>query len=471
MTRKQFINQLSYHLTQLSAEERREIISFYEDRFNNAVYEGKTDEHIIAELETPEQIARNVLFEYGIEKRVQERRVEPASIIGLVFFDLFISSWLIPVLVTVSGAITMSWFSYFTVFGSFFKYGFGTGLATFLITTAVFAVYLVFIVYFVALSVKLVLSIFTWHVRVFTGDRHAPLAVQLDSFSLFEQLAKVKLTHKVFGIIAIAGIVIAAGGTSIWRATAKPVEATEGILEVYEYDVTSLDNYTLDVSLSNAAVDVEIGTTDQVVIRHQNNSEAEVVYTELSNGLQIVDMSKNNLWDNVTGIDFFIQFMNRDFDFTPDTMTILIPEDMTFTKLEIATANGMIEVEGMEATVLDIETVNGTITITETTADTINSLTTNGETELMDVFAKQVFIEGVNGEINIEDLNTPDNDGDKLVVTLVNGEITITDAYVKDVTVDNVNGNIDYHNSDHSYVADRIDLETVNGSESSNVAH
>ena len=40
MNRKQFITALSRQLSQLSTEERNEIISFYEDRFNNAIYEG-----------------------------------------------------------------------------------------------------------------------------------------------------------------------------------------------------------------------------------------------------------------------------------------------------------------------------------------------------------------------------------------------------------------------------------------------
>ena len=37
MNRKQFITSLSRQLSQLSLLERKEIISFYEDRFNNAI--------------------------------------------------------------------------------------------------------------------------------------------------------------------------------------------------------------------------------------------------------------------------------------------------------------------------------------------------------------------------------------------------------------------------------------------------
>ncbi len=471
MTKREFLNQLSYHLTQLNNEERKEIMSFYEDRFNNAIYEGKTEEDVIAELETPEQIAKNVLLEYGIEKRVKDKRVDPASVMGLIFFDLFVSSWLIPVLFTISGSLVISWFSYFTVFGTFFKYGFGTGLATFIITTGGFALFLVFIIYFIALSVKLILSIFSWHVRVFSGDHSAPLALKVDTFNAFDYLRQIKITHAVLGTIALAGLVVSVGGGAIWRATSKPVEQIEGVLEVYEFDVADLDNYTLEVDLMNAAVDIEYGTTDQIVIRHQNNSEADVVYTELTNGLKVVDHSQYNFWENVTGLDFFIQFMNKELAYEADTMVIYIPEGMTFAELSILTVNGALDIEGMNATIIDLETANGIIDLTEVTADSIKVTSVNGEIHLDDVFGSSVYIEGVNGEIAITDVNTATNDGEKLDITLVNGEIIITDAYFRVVNVDNVNGDIDYRNSDHNYVADSINLNTVNGSESSNVAH
>ncbi len=472
MTKRQFLNQLSYHLTQLNNEERKEIMSFYEDRFNNAVYEGKTEEDIIAELETPEQIAQNVLTEYGIEKRVKEKRVEPASVIGLIFFDLFVSSWLIPVLSAVSGSLVISWFSYFTVFGTFFRYGFGTGLASFIIATGGYALFLVFIIYFVTMSIKLVLSIFTWHVRVFSGDHNAPLALKIDAFNIFDYLKQIKITHAVLGIVALAGLVISIGGGAIWRATAKPAEQVEGVLEVYEYDVDSLDNYTLETYLANAAITVEYGETDQLVIRHQNNSDADVEYTELTNGLEIKDVTQYNAWNNLNGFDFFVQFLSKDLDFTTsDTMTILVPVGMNFADLSITTTNGTLDISGMDAAIFDAATVNGTVTITESIADSLKVTSTNGEISITDVFASNVFIEGVNGEIKITDLNDGTNDGESLTIDLVNGEVNIDDAYFKEVSVDNVNGDVNYYNTDLTYIADTVSLDTVNGDENSNVPH
>jgi len=471
MSRKQFISKLSYHLSALNIEERREIISFYEDRFNNAVYEGKTDEDIISELETPEEIARNVLSEYGIQKRVKEQRVEPTSILGILFFDLFITSWLLPVLVTVTGALTMSWFSYFATFSVFFNFGFGTALAAFILSTAVFAVYLVFILYLIAVVIKLVLFLFTWHVRVFTGNKNINLIDRLESFNLFDELKKIKITHKLLGIIALTGVVVAVASVGIWRTVAKPTELINGTIETHEFEVSDLENYSLSTLLSNAAVDVEYGTSDKVVVTFNNYDEAEITYTELTNGLDIEDKTRYEFWDNVSGMDFIISLLNNDLVFNPSHMTIEVPVGIEFAELEIHTDNGEIDVEGMNATILDISTANGTLSLTGVEADSIKSVTVNGEITFDDVFAGTVFIESVNGEIELNDINTASIDGARLDITLVNGEITVSDAYFKRVDIENVNGNVSYFNTDRSYIAESVQLETVNGKESSNVGY
>ena len=63
------------------------------------------------------------------------------------------------------------------------------------------------------------------------------------------------------------------------------------------------------------------------------------------------------------------------------------------------------------------------------------------------------------------------DDGTEITVELVNGSITINDAYFKKIEVATVNGNIEYLLSDHSYIADSVSLETVNGSTNHNINH
>ena len=64
--KEKFIEKLNHLLAPLDPSERKAIIDFYEERFHTGmVYEGKSESEIIDELERPEDIARNVLREYG----------------------------------------------------------------------------------------------------------------------------------------------------------------------------------------------------------------------------------------------------------------------------------------------------------------------------------------------------------------------------------------------------------------------
>lgn len=469
MNRKQFITALSRQLSQLSTEERNEIISFYEDRFNNAIYEGKEEIDIIQELESPEEIARNVLNEYGIEKRYRERKVEPTSILGILFFDLFVSSWLLPVIIAVPASLSASWFSYFFTFEVFFKYSFGIAMGAFLISTGAFMVYLVFIIYLVAAATKLVLSIFNWHVRVFTGDRYLNLIDNLNRFSIFEQLAKIKITHKVLGLIAAIGLAVTFTSTIIWRNVTPKTTEIDTVVEITEYSVSNLDNYNLTADLANSSIEIKYGSTDEVVVTFHNTDDADVEYTETTNGLIIKDKSINSWFDNTSAVDWLITLMQNDFTFTGSSMVIEVPVGISFSELDFETLNGEIVIDDVTTSVLNASSTNGEITLTEFVTNVLSVDAVNGEISIANSFANDAIIDSVNGMIIINNLNTAANDGDSMIVTLVNGEISVDNAYFLDVELNTVNGAISYFNDDATYILDSLDITTVNGQTSHNV--
>jgi uncharacterized membrane protein len=77
MNKLDFLRKLDKYLEVLDREERREILSFYEERFyTGTIYENKTEEEVIAELESPEAIARNVLAEYGASPKYVKTKAE-----------------------------------------------------------------------------------------------------------------------------------------------------------------------------------------------------------------------------------------------------------------------------------------------------------------------------------------------------------------------------------------------------------
>ncbi|CQR46094.1 hypothetical protein BN1058_00341 [Paraliobacillus sp. PM-2] len=81
MDKKSFMNELAYHLRELSSHDRNDILQDYEDQFKIAEIEGKDEQSIILELGTPRVIAQKRLADLNISHFDQENRypAEPSS--------------------------------------------------------------------------------------------------------------------------------------------------------------------------------------------------------------------------------------------------------------------------------------------------------------------------------------------------------------------------------------------------------
>lgn len=95
MTKEQFLTKLESVLNKLPLDERQDILQDFEEHFAFGKEEGKTEEEISASLGSPQQIGKELLANYHIEK------VEAAAstgnifravwaVIGLGFFNLVI---------------------------------------------------------------------------------------------------------------------------------------------------------------------------------------------------------------------------------------------------------------------------------------------------------------------------------------------------------------------------------------------
>ncbi|WP_188455138.1 HAAS signaling domain-containing protein [Virgibacillus oceani] len=95
MTKFQFLNQLNSSLKGLSSEEREDILQDFEEHFANGSVEGKSEEQIADSLGSPNQIAKELLATYHLEKvetTATTGNIIRAvwAVIGLGFFNLII---------------------------------------------------------------------------------------------------------------------------------------------------------------------------------------------------------------------------------------------------------------------------------------------------------------------------------------------------------------------------------------------
>ncbi|KHF40573.1 DUF1700 domain-containing protein [Halalkalibacter okhensis] len=95
MNKQQFLMELDRALQKMSLDERQDILNDFEEHFAVGLEEGKTEGEITCSLGSPQQIAKDMLASYHLEKA--ETTVTTGNIIravwaviGLGFFNLVI---------------------------------------------------------------------------------------------------------------------------------------------------------------------------------------------------------------------------------------------------------------------------------------------------------------------------------------------------------------------------------------------
>ncbi|NMD71475.1 DUF1700 domain-containing protein [Bacillus sp. DNRA2] len=95
MNKQQFLAKLSSGLKHLPAAERQDILQDFEEHFSIGKESGKSEEQILATLGSPQQIAKDMLATYHLEKVENTATTGNIfravwAVIGLGFFNLVI---------------------------------------------------------------------------------------------------------------------------------------------------------------------------------------------------------------------------------------------------------------------------------------------------------------------------------------------------------------------------------------------
>src|SRR5690625_6944351 len=150
MNKNQFLSELEKYLKRISWEERQDIIQDFEEHFSIGLNEGKSEEEISDALGLPQQIAKEILATYHLEKvetTATTGNIFRAvwAVIGLGFFNLVIvlgpfiglvgilfAGWVVgivfaasPLLVLANTVVFTSVFEWFDLFTFFFFSGLG----------------------------------------------------------------------------------------------------------------------------------------------------------------------------------------------------------------------------------------------------------------------------------------------------------------------------------------------------------
>jgi|GEM_PF-4637011 len=479
MDKRSFIKQLEEALRPLNADERREIISFYEDRFNTAKFEGKSEQDIIKELESPREIANNVLNEYGVtvEKATPSYTVNILSIVGILCFDVLVSTWLVTVAVVVPLSLAASWFSYFGAF-LVFKYSpFFVALTQFIGITAGYVIYLFVIVLLIELGLRIVCYVLSWHVQVFTGNKDHVLVGKLQNASLIKLIQRWNIPLKTYGIVLgsailtlIASVIILSfvnddavgiGGV----LTYDSVETYETTTDTYTYDTDSVDEIHVNFDLMTVSYSAD--SIDEIIVEHYHNYDNGFIENHSDTKLlTLTDTPLNSNW-----FESLLSVFERNNIFDGhhvQELHITVPNNFELTSLDIDVVSNPISVANFEGEQLQLSGVSSSISVIESNFGSGGINNVSGNILISDLEIEELRIDTVSSVVTIENVISSSDDS-KVHVDVVSGDVDLSEVYVRDVNISTVSGDITYYNDDTTYVLDHLHISTVSGSTSHSV--
>lgn len=499
MNKNDFLRRLDKELDVLDKEERKELLDFYEERFySGSIYEHKTEEEIISELESPEIIAKNILSEYGVSpkyvktKAERYKGIDNTNLIVLVIFDVFVTSWMIPTLFSVVFALFASQLSYLTTIPIILGNPSLDDTYFFILITALYFLLFMFSLVVLDFSIAITKKIFIWHVNVLKIKNREKLIKKLNKTSIdgFVKKRRKLNLFKKFAVIT-AFIAVFFTGSKLLFSDANYLDSLTNnpkTTEKFNVDVTSdisaLESWEIETNFDSMDIEIITVTGNEINVIHNYNQERDfkISLNEETNTVYISNKVETRI---ITSFKDLLSLIG-----IRDKITIEIPDNLILTKADISTKNGYIIVSDIVLDSLDVKTFNGSISMKDIEVqDDIMASTLNGRIYVENIIAtdysliasssngsvvvkNSVFkiydLYTDNGDINIQNLNVNNKDGLVLNAKTSNGDIKLTNVYVLTVDLKTSNGDIEYNNADN-FTLLRYTKDTDNGKITGNV--
>lgn len=500
MNKIEFLKRLDQELEVLDKEERKELLAFYEERFySGTIYENKTEADVIAELESPEVIARNILEEYGVSpkfvKSKEERysNINVGQVIWLVVFDLLVASWVLPALYSMTIGLFGSLFSYVAVIGMLIADSTSTGVMTFVFLTSVYILLFFFTLLILELTISITKKIIVYHLNVFKVKNREKATKNFHKFSIDEWFKKHKLMRTMQTMVFIVaifalvytGFYLFTGDNNIIDSYANQPQQSDVYEENLAQDILDGESWIITTNFESMDITILPVLGDKIVVTHdyQDLNQFEIDIDTSTNTITMLNDNPTTIkWFSFT--DIFTLFGEN------DSITIEVPVGLLLNDISLESFNGDIKIMDVDTRKIVVNGSNGKLSLTglEVTGD-IDLETTNGSVYLKDIIGKYDLdvsttngtitinnteflhydLTTVNGSYNLDNLNIVDQDGISLDASTTNGSIDLDEVYIESVRLETTNGDISYYNEDETFDVSSFIRETTNGEISTNI--
>jgi|LGVF01.2.fsa_nt_gb uncharacterized membrane protein len=375
MNKEKFLKNLEAKLNLLPREEIKEIIEFYNERFERAKFENKSEAQLLLELENPKEIAKNVYEQFGINnksddsvkasngstnirKQVSDFVQTPrgANITAVVTFDIFVTSWLLPTLYSLVIAFYGSMLTIISVPVLFFKYPLIEASILSLTIVATALILLVFGNLFLKLSIISTKWIIDWHKFAFTGKRKEKIKIVETSKTKKKKKKSAfkKWTTKnaiAFGFALMLIVVTAVGLLLIDSQLVNSLQGNYRYETNYTPDDLSLvltDGYDINLNMKSAKVQIEVVDGNFLNVRYEYDNYDDLTY-EINTESDVISFVQV---DTMKWIDYVFNFQLK------DIIIIQIPRNLVVDNLNVNISNGSLKISPDDATHLNINVID-----------------------------------------------------------------------------------------------------------------
>lgn len=475
MNRKTYLRRLRAELTGISESEVENLISYYNELFDDGIERGKTEEEICAGLEPPETVAENYKQENGFapssgdkgggKQRDKRRRSEesqrrsvPVWLIVLGFpawFPLLIVAFALAfvlvimlfVFIVTLGALSLG----FTVGGVYFivmSFGLFGGHVALAFTQIGWGVCLIGLGFLLALlvpvSCKAFAAVFRKLARIAKPEKEE------------RRGKKGALVFLICGAaLFVVGIAVGTCGYAGLGFDYRNLWVSEDLIERTE---------TLELTESLAFYSDNLELTVQ-----KTDGEARVVFYEAENVPKTFSSENGTVTltaSDRSGVNYLKSVWERGllssaFPEDGNKATLFLPEDFSGV-LSVNTENGSILLGGFQLGDVTLSTVNGAATVLESAFRSLSVTTKNGAISLKAIDLEgDLTAESYNGMIKVETVTA-----DTASFTTKNGAILLQEFEALRIKAQTNNGAI----KTLSLGADEIELVCSNGAITGSVA-
>lgn len=463
MTQKEYLIELEQEIELLDEEIAEEIIEYYQARFRDALrYENKSEADVIIELGTPRQLAKRVYESYGIKDSLwtssRDKNVKLHQVGLMILFDVFVASWVIPLMVFVVLTGFASFITFPVVIAAIPGLVIQDVILVILLAIGTYSLLLLFAIGLTELTVVMIKEIIILNYKVMTPQNKTMIRL-LKDISLFAWMRQARMGRNIFLNVGMIGVTLVSfsflfllnSGTAIGDilGTQQTIESVTTTSLQSQIDIQ--EPYDIVVQMGDVDVRIQTYESDELRVDRAYNLEDGF-------GIRIDDVTRTIFITTIQDVIEEGLFISYD-----AVYDIFLPSSLSLGNVTIRVLNGEVELDRLTADDISITQRTGELFAYQLEAVSLTFTSRKAKARVLESYLLVVEMNVTDGTILINQLNDIITDGLFLTINASAATTSINDAYFRNYQMNSITGDIFLQNRNTIYQVETITVSMVEG--------